>query len=92
MNVDFALSEFRDDIDPDDPYVNIEKIKKQKNTTDEQQPIVLVTNVPQQAGLEGVGSGYNPATLLFPNNGAPPARGDRAAGAEASTSRGSWSC
>lgn len=30
LNVDFILSEVRDDIDPDDPYVNIEKIKKIK--------------------------------------------------------------
>ncbi|MDD9334494.1 MAG: autotransporter outer membrane beta-barrel domain-containing protein [Rickettsiaceae bacterium] len=39
-----------------------------------------VTNVPQQAGLEGVGVGHNPAPLLFPNNGVPPARGDAAVG------------
>ncbi|WP_341747548.1 hypothetical protein [Candidatus Tisiphia endosymbiont of Dascillus cervinus] len=34
----------------------------------------------KQAGLEGVGVGHNPAPLLFPNNGVPPAREDRAAG------------
>ncbi|WP_341751844.1 autotransporter outer membrane beta-barrel domain-containing protein [Candidatus Tisiphia endosymbiont of Piscicola geometra] len=42
-----------------------------------------VTNVPQQAGLEGVGVGHNPAPLLFPNNGVPLARGDGDAGVAA---------
>jgi hypothetical protein len=42
---------------------------------------VPVANVPQQAGLEGVGVGHNPAPLLFPNNGVLPARRDGAAGA-----------
>lgn len=69
LNVEFISSEFYDDIAPDEPYVDIEKTKKnQEDTTDGQQPIVPVANIPQQAGLEGVGAGHNPAPLLLPNN------------------------
>ncbi|WP_341758358.1 autotransporter outer membrane beta-barrel domain-containing protein [Candidatus Tisiphia endosymbiont of Ditula angustiorana] len=56
MNVELTSSEFYDDIAPNEPYVDIEKTKKnQEDTTDGQQPIVPVANVPQQAGLEPAG-------------------------------------
>lgn len=55
MNVELTSSEFYDDIAPNEPYVDIEKTKKQEDTADGQQPIVPVANVPQQAGLEPAG-------------------------------------